>query len=179
MPVAPGHPAQRHKAPPPPGGPPGYPGAGGCATARPAVGRSPTGVPGPAPAHWGLGAHHRVDGYPPDCRLLALGQNVAGPSRDGHRDAAAVSVDSHSPGGGGTFPVPGGVCGAQMPGAPTQGAPLLLPRYGVGTASRASPGPAHPPQGAPWGHGPSGATRPGDQPPTSAGPRDSPGRLVP
>ena len=112
---------------------------------------------------------------PPNCRLLELGQNVAGPSRDGHRDAAAVSVDRYSPGGGGAFPVPGGVYGARMPRAPTQGAPPLLPRYSGGTASRASPGLAHPPQGAPWGHGPFGATRPGDQPPKSAGPRDSQG----
>ena len=170
MPAAPGHPAQRHQAPAPPGGPPGYPSAGGCATARPAVGRPPAGVPGLAPAHWGQGAHCRVDDSPPDCRLLELGQHIAGSSRDDHLDVAAVSVDRHSPGGGGALPISSGVHGAQMPGAPAHGTPLLLPRYGRDSASGATPGPAHQPQGAPWGHGPPGAPRPGDRPPASVGP---------
>ena len=82
----------------------------------------------------------------------------------------AVSVDRHSPGGGGALPISSGVHGAQMPGAPAQGTPLLLPRYGGDSASGATPGPAHPPQGAPWGHGPPGAPRPGDRPPASVGP---------
>ena len=42
--------------------------------------------------------------------------------------------------------------------------------YTLVSASGATPGPAHPPQGAPWGHGPPGATRPGDQPSASVGP---------
>ena len=75
-----------------------------------------------------------------------------------------------APGGGGKFPVPGRVCGAQMPGAPTQGGPPLLPRYLGGSTSRASPGPAHQPQVTSWGRGPSGATQPGYLPPTKTDP---------
>ena len=55
---------------------------------------------------------------PPDARLLAMGQDVASPSRDGHYGAAAYPLDSHRPSGSGSFQVPGGMCGAQMPGAP-------------------------------------------------------------
>ena len=80
--------------------------------------RPPPSIPGPAAAHRGLGTHHRVSGCPPDGRLLAMGQDVASPSRDGHRGAAASPLDSHSPSGSGSFQVPGGMCGAQVPGAP-------------------------------------------------------------
>ena len=81
---------------------------------------------------------------PPNCRLLAVGQDITGPSCDSHRGIAAVSVDSLSPGGRGEVPIPGGVCGAQVPRAPAQGAPLLLPRYGGSRAGGASPGPCAP-----------------------------------
>ena len=55
---------------------------------------------------------------PPYGRLLAMGQGVASPSRDGHYGAAAYPLDSHRPSGSGSFQIPGGICGAQMPGAP-------------------------------------------------------------
>ena len=120
---------------------------------------------GPGGQGWGGGGRvPEPRGRPPPCR---------------HRGAAAVSVDGHSPSGRGEIQVPGGVCGAQMPGAPEQGAPLLLPRYGGNGAGGAQPGPAYPSQGAPWGPGPPGATRPGYRPPECAGPQGSARHLVP
>ena len=127
VPLAPGHATERHQATPPFGGPSGYSSAGERAPACPAVGRSPPRVPGPAATRKGLGTHHRVDGRAPDRRLLPMGPNVAGPPRHRHRGAAAVSVDSHSPSGRGKVQVPSRVRGAQVPRAPEQGAPLLLP----------------------------------------------------
>ena len=112
---------------------------------------------------------------PPDRSLLAMGQDVASPPRDGHRGTAASPVDTHSPSGRGALRVPSGVCGAQVPGAPGQGAPLLLPRYGGNGAGGAPPSPVHPPQGAPWGPGPPGATQRGHRPPNVLVPKAQPG----
>ena len=43
-----------------------------------------------------------------------------------HQGATAVAVDSHRPGCGGEIQAPHGVCGAHVPLAPAQGAPILL-----------------------------------------------------
>ena len=72
-------------------------------------------------------------------------QGSPAPPGDSHRGATAVLVDSHCPSCGGKIQVPRGVCGTQVPGAPAQGAPVLVAPHGWYGAGEAPPGPMNPP----------------------------------
>ena len=74
-----------------------------------------------------------------------MGPDVPSPPGDSVRGPATVAVDSHRSGCGGQVQIPRRMCGAQVPGAPAQGALVLLAQYGGHGAGGALPGPENPP----------------------------------